>query len=192
MLQSQKLTCCLRGDQEKLRAAQVPVVAGNLLDESANLLDESAQVKHIYWWEQLASFQGQYLECHICSLLTVSSPPTAKIFYVNFFLSSRPFLPVLIVWDRITPSFHLYPHLEDIYRLRSCCPWSFALPDSINLASLLSHLMSYDLLVLTSVFFPHFVFPCISSVLSKQWGNMFPNYCSDVFSAIMAFYFFIL
>lgn len=139
-------------------------------------------------------FQGQYLQCHFFSLLTVLLPPTAKNFYLNFsLLSSRPFLPVLIVWDWIIPSFHLYPYLEGIYRLRSCCPWAFALPDSINLSSLLSHLMSYYLLVLISVLYPHFLFPYISSVLSKQWGNMFQNYCSGFFfSVIMAFCFFIL
>lgn len=44
MLKSQELRCCLRGDKEKLRAVQVPVVAGNVLDENA-------EVKYIYWCE---------------------------------------------------------------------------------------------------------------------------------------------
>jgi len=32
LLKSQNLKCCLREDQEKSSAAQVPLVAGNLLD----------------------------------------------------------------------------------------------------------------------------------------------------------------
>lgn len=55
-----ELKCYLRGDKEKLRAAQVPVVA-------ENLLDGTAQVKYISWCEH--PVQVQCLECHVFYLL---------------------------------------------------------------------------------------------------------------------------
>ena len=66
MLKSQKLKCCLRGDQEKSRAAQVPVVAGNLLDENV-------QVKHIYWYEHPISGSVPQMSCFLSAQCFISS-----------------------------------------------------------------------------------------------------------------------
>lgn len=66
MLKSKKLKFCLRGDQEKSRAAQVPVAAGNLLDENT-------QMKHMYWCEHPISGSVPGMSCFQSAHCFISS-----------------------------------------------------------------------------------------------------------------------
>lgn len=68
-------------------AAQAPEVAGDLLDENS-------QVKHICCCEHSISGSDPGLSRF---LLTVSSPPTAETFHLNFPLRDRPYLPACIL-----------------------------------------------------------------------------------------------